>query len=82
MKKFTGMKQVGHGTPWTAIEELDDKYASLLEDLIELSQRFVEIVCYVKRNEAAIKGLELRLDKLTPKKKPAKKTGGNDGSND
>lgn len=58
MKKTTGMVTGKHGTPWTAIKEVEEKYDSLLENVIELSDRVSEILVHLKSHESRIKNLE------------------------
>jgi hypothetical protein len=63
MKKTTGMVTGKHGSPWSAIDEVNEKYSSLLENVIELSDRVTDILTYVKSHEAKLKALELKKGK-------------------
>lgn len=75
--KTTGLVYDKYGTPWNYIEDVDkkqdEKYESLLENLIELSGRVTDILTHVESQNKRIAALE---------KKPARKTGVKDGSKD
>ena len=69
--KTTGLVYDKYGTPWNYIEDVDkkqdEKYESLLENLIELSGRVTDILTHVESQDKRIAVLE--------KRKPARKTG-------
>ena len=60
MKKTTGLAPGKHGTPWTAIDELYEKCDSLLENLIELSERTSDILTHIQSQESRLKAIEAK----------------------
>ena len=74
--KTTGLVHDKYGTPWNYIEDVDkkqdEKYESLLENLIELSGRVTDILTLMESQGNKLKALE-DAAKKPAKKAPAKK---------